>query len=315
MLAAVVVVPLSGAMARASPLDNAAISELIAGTTVHIDTPIGVPLPIEFHRNGTMSGTAGRLEFVLHAPRDRGRWWVADNKLCQKWFRWFDAQVQCITLRGEGNRYHWRRDDGTRGTASVVARAEAPVVVAAKAAATAVATAVSEALKPEPVRPSGLGLKVEVPQKVEGAVAITPEASEASRVLASAPPPTSSQIGIGNATAARVPPSRAVLSPARVETAFVAPHELARRGITYRVVNVPEGDSLNIRERASAEAPIAGRIPAHARGLITYGDCSGNWCPVRFGAVTGWVHRAYIALEPMSGMASNQQVPGFMARR
>jgi len=68
-----------------------------------------------------MSGKAGVLEYFLGAEADRGRWWIADGKLCQKWFKWLDAQPSCMRLQQDGNKIFWRRDDGVSGTAHIVA--------------------------------------------------------------------------------------------------------------------------------------------------------------------------------------------------
>src|SRR5262245_6148056 len=92
---------------------------MVAGKTVHLDTPFGVAIPITYHANGLMSGKAGILEYFLGAQVDRGRWWVSDGKLCQKWFKWLDAQPSCMRLKQDGNKIIWRRDDGLSGTATI----------------------------------------------------------------------------------------------------------------------------------------------------------------------------------------------------
>ena len=68
-----------------------------------------------------MSGKAGVLAYFLGAESDRGRWWVSNGKLCQKWFKWLDAQPNCMRLSKEGHRLFWRRDDGMSGTATIEA--------------------------------------------------------------------------------------------------------------------------------------------------------------------------------------------------
>src|SRR5262252_10946775 len=100
-------------------LDNATLKETVAGKTVHLDTPFGVAIPITYHANGLMSGTAGVLEYFLGAQADRGRWWVSNGKLCQKWFKWLDAQPSCMRLKRDGDKITWRRDDGLSGTATI----------------------------------------------------------------------------------------------------------------------------------------------------------------------------------------------------
>jgi hypothetical protein len=106
------------------------LKAMVAGKTVHLDTPLGVAIPITYHGNGLMSGKAGVLEYFLGAQVDRGRWWISDGKLCQKWFKWLDAQPSCMRLKQDGDKIIWRRDDGLSGTATIASGlapgAEAP---------------------------------------------------------------------------------------------------------------------------------------------------------------------------------------------
>ena len=121
LIAGAFVFILHSAHAEPVPLSGDMLQRAVAGRTVHLDTPLGVAIPITFHANGTMSGKAGVLEYFLGAEADRGRWWVAEGKLCQKWFKWLDAQPSCMRLQQDGDRIYWRRDDGVNGTARIVA--------------------------------------------------------------------------------------------------------------------------------------------------------------------------------------------------
>jgi hypothetical protein len=114
---------IAGCSARAEPvaLGDEALRSAIVGKTVHINTPFGVAIPITYHGNGLMSGKAGVLEYFLGAEADRGRWWIAGGRLCQKWFKWLDAQPSCMRLARDGDRIFWRRDDGLSGTATIAA--------------------------------------------------------------------------------------------------------------------------------------------------------------------------------------------------
>jgi hypothetical protein len=109
----------SSAQADRVSLRGEALKQTLAGKTVRLDTPFGVAIPITFHGNGLMSGKAGVLEYLLGAEADRGRWWVVDDRLCQKWFKWLDAQPSCMRLQQEGQRIFWERDDGLNGTATI----------------------------------------------------------------------------------------------------------------------------------------------------------------------------------------------------
>jgi hypothetical protein len=113
---------LAGCSAQAEPvpLGDETLKRTLSGRTFHLDTPIGIAVPITYQANGLMFGKAGVLSYFLGGETDRGRWWVADGKLCQKWFKWLDAQPSCMRLALDGNRIYWRRDDGVNGTATIV---------------------------------------------------------------------------------------------------------------------------------------------------------------------------------------------------
>ena len=121
LIAGVLALIHASAHAEPVPLGGDMLQRAVAGKTVHLDTPLGVAIPITYHANGTMSGKAGVLEYFLGAEADRGRWWIADGKLCQKWFKWLDAQPSCMRLQQDRDRIFWRRDDGVTGTARIVA--------------------------------------------------------------------------------------------------------------------------------------------------------------------------------------------------
>jgi hypothetical protein len=121
IVAGVCVLGAWSAQAEPVPLGDDTLKPTLAGKTVRLDTPLGVSIPITYHGNGLMSGKAGVLEYFLGAEQDRGRWWVADGKLCQKWFKWLDAQPSCMRLKQAGNRIFWQRDDGMSGTATIEA--------------------------------------------------------------------------------------------------------------------------------------------------------------------------------------------------
>ncbi|RVU20681.1 SH3 domain-containing protein [Methylobacterium oryzihabitans] len=68
---------------------------------------------------------------------------------------------------------------------------------------------------------------------------------------------------------------------------------------TFRVDDVPPGDSLGIREAPDADSPAVGRAPANA--LLRGAGCTNDtpsgrtWCRVKYGAVVGWARRRYLA--------------------
>ncbi len=101
-------------------LTSDAIKTTIAGSQLELDTPLGSTVSVRFNRDGLMSGDAKELASLLGAAKDRGRWWVASDQLCYKWFRWFDAEPRCLAIKQEAKRIFWQRDDGENGTATIV---------------------------------------------------------------------------------------------------------------------------------------------------------------------------------------------------
>jgi hypothetical protein len=84
LMLGVAVLTSSSTQAERVTLRGDALTQALAGKSVHLDTPFGVAIPITFHGNGLMSGRAGALQYVLGAEADRGRWWVEEGRLCQK---------------------------------------------------------------------------------------------------------------------------------------------------------------------------------------------------------------------------------------
>ena len=76
-----------------------------------------------------MSGEAGPLASTLGAAHDRGRWWINNDRLCVKWFRWFEAQTRCITVEHEGAKIYWREEGGESGTATITKSSPEPAKV------------------------------------------------------------------------------------------------------------------------------------------------------------------------------------------
>lgn len=95
------------------------LKKAIAGRTVYLSSPLG-EVPIRYSANGTMSA---RSQLALldgeRTASDRGRWWVASNRLCLKWQNWMNGRSYCFTMQKVGNRVHWRRNDGKSGVARI----------------------------------------------------------------------------------------------------------------------------------------------------------------------------------------------------
>ncbi len=102
------------------PLNGEALRATFTGSLLELDSPIGTTIPVRFGADGLVAGNAGALGPVLGAVRDRGRWRVAGDKLCLKFFRWFDAKERCLDITMDGTRLTWVDTSGERGTATLV---------------------------------------------------------------------------------------------------------------------------------------------------------------------------------------------------
>jgi len=226
-------------------LGDAGLKETVAGKTVHLDTPFGVAIPITYHGNGLMSGTAGVLEYFLGAQADRGRWWVSNGKLCQKWFKWLDAQPSCMRLKRDGNKIIWRRDDGLSGTATIASGlppgAQSP--------------------------PSGVGGPRQPPERAP-ALAAAPEAAPAKPAM---PPPTPRRI---TRMAAAHAPAAEPESPQEPHPTSIAPaHEPgpAAHALLPAALEHPAGAMADRWcQAAGVEADAAPELVRIAR--LVYGD-------------------------------------------
>ncbi len=112
--------PLTFAQAGEEALSGEALQNAVSGRTVYIDTPMG-EVPIRYAKNGSVHGNT---ELALldgeTTQADRGRWWVADNKLCLRWQNWMNGQTHCFTMHRLGPTHvRWRREDGKSGVARI----------------------------------------------------------------------------------------------------------------------------------------------------------------------------------------------------
>jgi len=104
--------------AEPSKLTGEALRQAVSGRTVLIATAIG-SVPIRYKSDGAMTGQAPGFVASLGTERDRGRWWIADDRLCQRWYRWLAAKRYCFKLQHVSGIVHWLRDDGLSGTATI----------------------------------------------------------------------------------------------------------------------------------------------------------------------------------------------------
>jgi hypothetical protein len=106
--------------AQAEELAGADLHKAVEGKTVFVSTPLG-EVPIRYMKNGAVHGqTDLALLDGESLTADRGRWWVAEKKLCIQWQNWMGGRPHCFTMRRVSPTVvYWRRDDGKSGTARI----------------------------------------------------------------------------------------------------------------------------------------------------------------------------------------------------
>lgn len=291
------------AAAQPAQMSGEQIKDTLAGAILELDTPLGTKVPVRFSSSGLMAGEAGMLGSYLGADRDRGRWWVGDDRLCMKWFRWFDAETHCFRLQRDGQQIWWQEQSGRNGTATVAGRfEEKPAAkVAASAGGDAPEQGVRQKAESTPIqqfaradltrysraqsmpeqsvpRPVALATAPTEPPEQEQEVSATIQGQQ---TTAEPTPMTNPPLPV-RAGQRKLP---AVQAPAQVDV------------VTYRVTRVSADDVLNIRNGPSEYHTPIGFIEPNGRGIAVVGPCRGLWCPIRYGRVRGWVNSYYLAAE------------------
>lgn len=107
--------------AAATQLSGAQIKALVGGKTVRLDTPLGLRLPLRYRLDGVVAGDISGFTMArMFAPREEGRWWVEQDRLCQEWPTWYKGRRFCFAIeKTGGNTISWLRDDGASGTAVI----------------------------------------------------------------------------------------------------------------------------------------------------------------------------------------------------
>jgi hypothetical protein len=308
------------AIAEPSRLTGQSIRTTLSGATIEIDTPAGTTIPVQISSDGLVSGKAGELASFLGAAKDRGRWWVAGDHLCVKWFRWFEAKPKCISLSQDGQRLFWRDQSGETGTATITAQAEPPKppepVIAKTKVTTAETKTAANVRAPEPPRLQRAGMSAPTFQQ---AARPQPEPAPTTPSVATPPVLNAGASEPATQTPATAPAVAAQQQPAPVQTAAVpVPQKAPARAhrepdrpadadaatassaydpvpMMFRVAGVADDDILNVRSGPSQYYPPVGEIPPRGRRVRITGECRGAWCPIRHGSVQGWVNRYYLA--------------------
>ncbi|MEM8797279.1 MAG: hypothetical protein AAGE61_17085 [Pseudomonadota bacterium] len=105
------------ALAERGPLSGGQIKDAIAGKKVFLRIPFGGEFPLKYSSNGILKGDGtGTGVARFFSPKDEGRWWVRDGKLCQKWEEWYEGRTFCFVISDyDGTGFTWLRDDGRKG--------------------------------------------------------------------------------------------------------------------------------------------------------------------------------------------------------
>ena len=121
VLAAGLVLPAAAAVAGQSSLAGDELHKTISGKTVYLNIS-GFELPIRYAANARMSGRMNTIAASFSrgdGSSDTGKWWVADDQLCQQWSSWMDGKTYCYKLTPSCTTVQWIRDDGHTGTARI----------------------------------------------------------------------------------------------------------------------------------------------------------------------------------------------------
>lgn len=120
ILAAGLALPATSALsAEPTRLLGDELRQAISGKTIYLNVS-GFELPIRYAPNGRMKGTMGTVAASFSrgdGASDSGKWWVANDQLCQKWTSWMDSKAFCYQLTRQGQNISWVRSDGRSGTA------------------------------------------------------------------------------------------------------------------------------------------------------------------------------------------------------
>ncbi|OLP58096.1 hypothetical protein BJF93_05535 [Xaviernesmea oryzae] len=109
------------AAAEDGRLKAADIKEKIVGRTIYLAAPMGGEFPLNYRTNGEVDGDGQALGIgKLVKPSDSGKWWIADDRLCQQFKTWYDGNSMCFVLSDAGpNKVKWVRNNGETGIARI----------------------------------------------------------------------------------------------------------------------------------------------------------------------------------------------------
>lgn len=111
----------SSTATRAAGMTEADIREKIIGRTIYLEAPMGGEFPLNYRTSGVVDGDGKALGIgKLIQPSDTGKWWIADDKLCQQFNTWYKGAKMCFDLTVTGaDKVKWVRDNGESGMARI----------------------------------------------------------------------------------------------------------------------------------------------------------------------------------------------------
>jgi hypothetical protein len=121
VVAAGLALPATVSVAEPAQLAGDELRQAVSGKTVYLNIS-GFELPINYAANGRMSGKMSTVAASYSrgdGAQDRGKWWVANDQLCQQWTSWMDGKAYCYRLTRDGATVRWVRNDGRSGTARI----------------------------------------------------------------------------------------------------------------------------------------------------------------------------------------------------
>ncbi len=258
----------SAAWAGPVPLTGDALRRELVGSLLEIDTPLaGVVIPVRVSGDGLVSGEAGPLASTLGAAHDRGRWWISNDRLCVKWFRWFEAQTRCITVEHEGAKIYWREEGGESGTAMITksspepAKVDPPTLIEANLPSTPSTSpppsseaSVEVASVPTPPTVSAEPMRFAAVDLIAGLLpAPTVELEPNKLGVGTSEPPKTVTTPLPVAAKDQTPPPPQIATQAPKPTVTPMP--------SFRVTRVAMDDALIIRSGPSEYHPSVGVIP------------------------------------------------------
>ena len=97
------------------------IQKHIIGRTIYLQTPFGGEFPLNYRKGGSLDGDGNAIGLGrFFKPKDKGRWWIKDNQLCQQWQSWYNGEAYCFVLKKTSpTSLEWLRNDGLSGLARI----------------------------------------------------------------------------------------------------------------------------------------------------------------------------------------------------